>query len=109
MFIKRKVKEVPETEEEKKNKEYKKMRNVGLATLGTGAALFGISKLKKGADEQPSSNSKFDTKSLKVLKVAAPSLAALGTGLAGYGEIKRRNLKRKVKEEGEKKDDNTKE
>lgn len=111
MLIKRKVKEVPETEEEKKNKEYKRMRNVGLASLGTGATIGALHILDKGLNKQKSGkeNRESTQKTSRVLEIAAPSLAALGAGLAGYGEIKRRNLKKKVKEEGEKKDDNTKE
>ena len=111
MLIKRKVKEVPETEEEKKNKEYKRMRNVGLASLGTGATIGALRILDKGLNKQKSGkeNRESTQKTSRVLGIAAPSLAALGAGLAGYGEIKRRNLKKKVKEEGEKKDDNTKE
>lgn len=95
-----------ETDEEKMDKKYKRLRNLGLASLGTSAIMGAGYGIGKKRIKNP--NSKVTKKDLRGAGVGAASLATIGTGLTTYASIKRHNLKKKSKEEGEKKDDNTK-
>ena len=101
MLIKRKVKEAPETEEEKKDKQYKKTRNVGLASLGTGATLGALRVISNS----PELRDKIEKRDKRMLEVGAAGLSGIGAGLVGYAGIKRKNLRKKEREE---KDDNNK-
>ena len=102
-----------ETDEEKRLKDYKKARNVGLATLGTGALATIISRFPKNSSDESKGynnypNKESGKKDYKKLLLGGLITAATGAGLGTVGAIKYRKLKKKLeKENKEKENDNT--
>lgn len=109
MLIKRRIQEeeVPETDEKKQDKNYKQLRNLGIASLGTGAAL-GAGHVIGKAMKKVNKDSKITEKDLRNTGIGGIALGTIGAGLTTYAGIKRHNLRKKLKEEGEKKNDNIK-
>lgn len=108
MKIKRDKEKKELTPEELELKSYKRAKNIGLASLGTGAAFYGISKIGKGYNKihKDRPENQVDRKDINFEKAAAIGLGAIGLGLHGIGAVKYRKLKKKLREKEE--DDNSK-
>lgn len=107
MKIIRDKKREPKTEEEKELDDYRRAKNIGLASIATGGTVLLSSRLAEKAsnkDKYPSMKTikKVDP---RVLKLSGIGLSGIGLGLHGVGAVKYNSLKKKLKKEKEK-DDN---
>ena len=108
MKIKRDKEKKELTPEELELKTYKKAKNIGLASMGSGAVFYGVSKIGKGYNKIHKNNPdrQVDPKDINFEKAAALGLGAIGLGLHGIGAVKYRKLKKKLQEKEE--NDNSK-
>lgn len=108
MKIKRDKEKKEKTEEEKKLDVYRKAKNIGLAAMGTGLGILGLSAVgrPKVKEEHPTLGENLNDKSGKInlLRAAGIGLSAAGLGLHGISAVKYNTLKRKLKKEREEND-----
>ena len=90
-----------ETPEEKELKVYKRAKNLGLASLGTGAVALGASKFLAGMNDKKKNPSSpgVDPVDAKVAKVSGIILGSAGGLLHGISAVKYRKLKKKLEKE----------